>query len=44
MRYQQRSTFFIIIIMFPFGFQYLVIIYINFLCNQKYIKHHIHGG
>jgi hypothetical protein len=28
--------------MFPFGFQYLIIIYINF--NFNCIKHYIHGG
>jgi hypothetical protein len=32
------------IIMLPFGFQYLVIIYINFKFNLNYIKHYIHGG
>jgi hypothetical protein len=27
--------------MFPFGFQFLVIIYINFKLNSNYIKHYI---
>jgi hypothetical protein len=31
-------------ITFPFGFQYLVIIYINFKFNLNCIKHYIHGG
>jgi hypothetical protein len=30
--------------MFPFGFQYLIIIYINFKFNLIYIKYRIHGG
>jgi hypothetical protein len=29
--------------MFPFSFQYLVIIYINFKIYLNYIKHCIHG-
>jgi hypothetical protein len=31
-------------IMFPFGFQYLVIIYIDFKFNLNFIKYYIHGG
>jgi len=30
--------------MFPFGFQYLIIIYINFKFDLNCIKHYIHGG
>jgi hypothetical protein len=30
--------------MFPFGFQDLVIIYINFKINLKFIKYYIHVG
>jgi len=36
--------FFSFLMMFPFGFQYLVIIYINFKFNLNCIKHYIHGG
>jgi hypothetical protein len=34
---------FYLFIMFPFSFQYLVIIYINFKFTLNYIKHYIHG-
>jgi len=37
----QPFSFFLI--MFPFGFQYLIIIYINFKFNLNCIKHYIHG-
>jgi len=40
---QWHSNFFFRI-MFSFGFQYLVIIYINFKFNLNLIKYYIHGG
>jgi hypothetical protein len=30
--------------MFPFGFQYFVIIYINFNLYLNFIKHYVYGG
>jgi hypothetical protein len=39
-----KDVHFFFLIMFPLGFQYLVIIYINFKFNLNYIKCYIHGG
>ncbi len=35
---------FVVNCLYKFGFQYLIIIYINFKFNSDCIKHYIHGG